>query len=177
MMPIPAMEAFRQCLGSASSGYSIKYVKEWVQYWCLLWSDHILQSQMPNCLALSLPRVFLSVPHTLLGLCILLEPWQFLAWYTVISQGFSSFCNISIHNQASLCVSFHCWMLNQLAFSFIINSLYTIIKYKIVVKKDKRIQDNFASLPDHAKLRWDHPDKLVPEEARQHVSLSLFPGL
>ena len=37
-------------------------------------------------------------------------------------------------------------MLNQLAFSFIINSYYTIIKYKIVVKKDKRIQGNFASL-------------------------------
>ena len=52
-------------------------------------------------------------------------------------------------------------MLNQLAFSFIINSYYTIIKYKIVVKKDKRIQGNFASLPDHAQLRSDHPDKLV----------------
>ena len=67
-----------QCLGSASSGYKVcKRMSSAVV--SLLWSDHILQSQMPDCLALSLPRVFLSVPHALLGLCIVLEPWQFLA--------------------------------------------------------------------------------------------------
>ena len=90
----------------------ILYVKEWVQQQCLLWSDHILQSQMPNW---HFPSDGVSLGfHALLGLCIVLEPRQFLAWYTVISQGFSSFCNISIHKKA-LCVSSHYWTLNQLA--------------------------------------------------------------
>ena len=33
-----------------------------------------------------------------------------------------------------------CIVQDLISFSFIINSYYTIIKYKIVVEKDKRIQ-------------------------------------